>query len=81
MVNSYTPGLFLVERLCLISAHLLPEGFSEAAVAAGGKGASGDAADYGGHPVLTGHVLPRIHVEVIAQFAAGDMSLVPTAVH
>lgn len=81
MVNSYTPWLFLLERLCLISAHLLPEGFSEAAVAAGGEGASGDAADDSGHPVLACHVLPRVHVEVVAQFAAGDVSFVPTAVH
>lgn len=81
MANSYTSRLLRLDRLHSIPAHLLPEGFSEATVAAGGKGTSGDTADYCRHPVLTGHVLLRIHIEVIAQFAAGDMSLVPTAVH
>lgn len=65
----------------MLPAHLLPEGFSEATVAAGGKGASGDTADYRRHPVLTRRVLLRIHVEVVAQFAAGDVGLVPAAVH
>lgn len=73
------PRLFLRDRL--LPAHLLPEGFSEAAVAAGGKGASRDTADYRGQPVLTRGILLCIHVEVVAQFAAGDMSLIPAAVH
>lgn len=81
MVNSYTPRLFLLGRLRSLPAHLLPEGFSEATVAAGSKGASRDAADHCRHPVVTRRVLLRIHVEVIAQFAAGDVSFVPAAVH
>jgi len=81
MGNSYGPRLFLLDGLRLLPAHLLPEGFSEATVAAGGKGASGDAADYRRHPVLARRVLLRVHVEVIAQFAAGDVRLVTAAVH
>lgn len=63
------------------SPHLLPEGFSEATVAAGGKGTSRDTTDYCRHPIVTRGVLLRIHIEVVAQFAAGDVSFAPAAVH
>lgn len=65
----------------LLPAHLLPEGFSEATVAAGGKSTAGDTAGHCGHPVVTCCILLRVHVEVVAQFAAGDVRLVPSAVH
>lgn len=68
-------------RLCLLPAHLLPEGLSEAAVAAGGEGPAGHAADDRWHPVVARAVLPSAPRQVVSQFAAGNVSLAPTALH
>lgn len=80
-MTNYTPLASSTQSCALSLAHLLSEGFSEAAVAARGKGTSRDAADHRRHPVLARRVLLRVHVEVVAQLAAGDVSLVPAAVH